>query len=149
MQSTGQVLTVSVGSLLAYCHDSASVVAYAAAWEVAADYATRLLPAAGRFEPTDDRNRAALVLRLEGAPVRQQVNGIPAQATLTGLAHVRVALDRLVVHAYDLEAVRAWADGWAQAKADADRLWPQPDAFDLAEQADQRRAGRRRAPRSR
>ena len=86
------------------------------------------------------------MLRLEGAPVRQQVNGIPPQATLTGLAHVRVALDRLVVHAYDLEAVRTWAQGWAQAKADAERLWPQPDAFDLAEQADQRRAARRRAP---
>ena len=146
---SSQVLTVSVGSLLAYCHDPASVAAYAAAWQVAAEYAPRLLPAAGLFAPTEDRNRAALVLRLEGAPVRQQVNGIPAQATPTGLAHVRVALDRLVVHAYDVQAVRAWAEGWAQAKADADRLWPQPDAFDLAEQADQRRAARRRVPSSR
>lgn len=136
----GQVLTVTVGSLLAYCHDPEVVQAYARAWRVATDYAPKILPAkSGRG--SGDHNPTGLVLRLSGTPVRQQVNGIPSGASPTGIAHVRVALDRLVVHAYDVEAVRDWAAGWAAAEADALRLWP---AAEPAAPTPARRAARSR-----
>jgi hypothetical protein len=113
------------------------VRAFARAW-AAATYAVqaRLPEAFDRAEPDPaGRSSAAVVLRVSGAPMVQRNNGIPAGASPNRLAHVRVGLDRLVVRAYDRRAVADLAAGWAEADATAARLWPEADAFDLAEQA--------------
>jgi len=130
----GAVLIVTVGNLAVYCYDLAAVRGFATAWCTAADFAPRVLPAS---VPTDDtqpgRGSPGVLLRVEGSPVRQRVNGIPAAASHNGLAHVRVGLDRLVIEAYDTESVHGWARCWAHAERVACRLWPESDAFDQAD----------------
>ncbi|MGQ0632498.1 MAG: hypothetical protein ACT4P1_15875 [Sporichthyaceae bacterium] len=141
-----EVLTVSLGAIAIYCHDLASVSAFAAAWRVAAGFAGPVLPARARWDnaaPGQDLNSAGVILRVSGAPTtRHQVNGIPAAASPNGAAHVRVAVGSLVVHAYDLAAVTSWNTAWTHAEHTALRLWPTRDAFTTAEDTARERIAR-------
>ena len=123
------ILTVRIGDLIVYCYDAESVESFVIAWTKAALYAPQVpLPtrirAAGRT-----RNAAAVVLRVNG-DIAHHIHGLPAGASPTGAAVVRVRIGALTVLAYDLAAVTAWNRAWREAQITAERLWPRPDAFD-------------------
>ncbi len=133
---------MTIGNLLVYCYDADVVAAHTTSWQVALEIAQRFLPTGTSEHVPVDRNEASVILRLSGKPVPQRVNGIPAQASPDGMAHMRVAVGPLIVTAYDLEAVTSIARGWSHAQTTAAKLWPDPDAFDQAELAERKRIAR-------
>ena len=137
------VLTVTFGGIVFYCHDGDSVRAFADAWATVLEDAASVLPEVVDHcgGPGLDRHQVGVILRVAGTQ-RRHVNVIPSGASPTGTPYARVGMGRLVVHAYDLAAVRSWADGWATAEHTANRIWPNPDAFDAAEKADRTRIAR-------
>ena len=145
-----EVVTVALGSLLFYCYDAISVRAFARAWtDVAAHAAaSRALPGLAELAigPGWDHHHASVILRVTGGPAHKSTNVIPSAASPTGVPHAVVTLDRLTVHAYDLAAIRDWADGWATAEATAHRIWPDPDVFDEAENRERTRIARTGKP---
>jgi hypothetical protein len=145
------VVTVALGGLLVYCHDAASVRAFARAWADVLQVATGhpALPHLAEFAagPGWDRHHTGIVLRVAGEPrTKPSTNVIASGASPTGVPHARVSIDRLTVHAYDLTSIQAWADGWATAENAADRIWPTPDAFDEADNRERARIARSGRP---
>ncbi|MGQ0846511.1 MAG: hypothetical protein ACT4QF_20500 [Sporichthyaceae bacterium] len=125
-QNARDVLTVSLGSLLVYCHDLESVQAFATAWHRTAELAAHL-PATATATVPADRNHVGIVLRVAGTPARWAYNLIPAKADPAGIAHARVQIGHLTVRAYDRAAVGSWTEAWDQTLTTAHRLWPAPD----------------------
>ena len=147
-----EVVNVSLGSIAVYAYDLAAVRRFATAWRAAIGFAPRVVPevAASTAGPDEDRKHAGLILRVAGAISPYRVIGIPAGASPNGVPHVRVELGRLVVHAFDAAAIRSWTRAWDDAEKLALRLWPERDAFDLAEERERAqiaRTGRARTPR--
>ncbi len=130
------VLTVTLGGLVYYCHDAHVIRSFAKAWAAATDYASPVLPACAGFTggPGYDRYHAGIIMRVAGTPARQPaITVVPTDASPTGAPYVQVGTGSLIVRAYDLAAVRSWAEGWATAEHAANRIWPDPDAFEDAE----------------
>ena len=141
------VVTVTLGGIVFYCHDGHSVRTFARAWAATLADAAHVLPEVADYlgGPGLDRHHVGLILRVAGTH-RRQVNVIPSGASPTGTAYARVALGSLTVHAYDLAAIRSWADGWATAEHTANRIWSDPDGFDDTEQTDRARIARTGSP---
>ena len=140
-RSLVEFLTVMVGDLVVYCYDAASVQSFVTAWTSALHYA-RHLPLPEKVEQPEARwHRAGVILRVEGtAP--HQVHGFPARISPTGRDAMRVRVGALQVYAHDLAALRSWDAAWQGALLAGRRIWPQPDAFDEAEQQSRRRMER-------
>jgi len=128
---TGQpseVIAVNLGQLVVYVYDLIAARAFAAAWRTAQGFAPPRLPehveraAIGAGETS----QVGMLLRVEGTPDRQKINGIAAGASLNGLPHVRVELGCLSVHAYDLDALRTTGEAWTAVERTAERFWPDP-----------------------
>jgi hypothetical protein len=149
-RALSDVVTVSLGGLIVYCYDAASVYAFADAWNGVLEVATdaRVLPERARFSvgPGWDRHHAGIILRVSGTPAVQATNVIPSAASPTGVPHAKVTLDRLTVHAYDLTSIRGWSDGWGTAAHTAERIWPDPDTFEEAENRERGRIAPHRQP---
>lgn len=135
------VLTVSLGSLLVYCHDRDSVQAFATAWRRVAELDTHL-PATAPGTVATDRHHVGIMLRVTGTPSRWSYNVIPAGADPHGIAHARVQIGRLTVHAHDRAAITSWHQAWDQALGTANRIWPAWDAVTAAEQRERSRIAR-------
>lgn len=135
------VLTVSLGSLVVYCHDLDSVKAFATVWRRVAELAA-FLPEAATGTVAPDRNHVGVVLRVAGTPTRWTYNVIPAGADPAGIAHARVQIGPLTVHAHDRAAVHSWTKAWDQALVTAMRIWPAPDALAVVEQRERNRIAR-------
>jgi hypothetical protein len=143
------VVSVTLGGLVIYCHDAASVRAFADTWASVLQAATPVLPEVANYlgGPGLDRNHIGMILRVHGAPTRKPtINVIPTGASPTGIPHARVGMGRLTVAAFDLTAIRSWTDGWATAEHTADRFWPTPDTFDAAEDTGRARIARTGTP---
>ena len=126
------ILTVRIGDLIIYCHDVDSVASFVKAWTLGAE-AARAVPLPTTVSALSrSRNSAAIVLRVNGDGSRH-VNGLPAKASPTGTAVVRVRVGALTVLAHDLAAVTSWTRAWREAQITAEVFWPEPDAFDEVE----------------
>ena len=137
-----ETIAVTVGDLVLYCLDRRAVQAMSTAWASAGHLAPRVLP---QMLPHPDVNRhgAAVILRLASPERKAQINGFFAATSPTGLAAVRVSLGPLCVIAHDQASVASWKQIWQDAWALGQRIWPEPDAFDKAEAADNERIARR------
>jgi hypothetical protein len=136
-----EFLTVAIGDLVVYCYDAASVQSFVTAWGQALRYASKV-PLPEKIEhPEPAWHRAGVIVRAEGV-TDHQVHGFPARLSPSGSAAVRVRVGALQVYAHDLDAVRCWDSAWQGALLAGRRLWPQPDAFDEAEQQSRRRMER-------
>lgn len=130
-----QTVSVMIGDLLIYCLDLPATRAMATAWQVAAAYAPKTLPAA--LTPVRRaQHEAGIVLRAQGNPGTHKILGVPAEGHPWGIPAVRVTVGRLTVEAHDLAAVACWNQAWTQALDIATRLWDEPDAFAQAEARD-------------
>ncbi|MGQ0846535.1 MAG: hypothetical protein ACT4QF_20625 [Sporichthyaceae bacterium] len=140
-QTARDVLTVSLGSLLVYCHDLESVQAFATAWRRTSELAA-FLPATASGTVAVDRNQIGIVLRVAGTPTRWAYNVIPTGADPAGIAHAAVQVGALTVRAHDRAAVESWTKAWDQALAVAERIWPAPDHRAAAELRERNRIAR-------
>lgn len=127
-----QTVSVMLGDLLIYCQDLISVRAMTTAWQVAAEFAPQIAPPT--VQPLrHNQHGAGIVLRIQGNPQTHKVLGVPAAGHPLGIPAVRVSVGPLTVDAHDRAAVTCWYRTWTEALEIATRLWPQPDAFDLAD----------------
>jgi hypothetical protein len=133
------IVTVTLGGIVFYCHDGHSVRAFASAWTSVTDHAVHALPERAEFTggPGYDRHQVGIILHVAGSPARKPaITVVPTDASPTATPYAQVGMGTLTVRAYDLSAIRSWADGWATAEHTANRISPDPDSFDHAEQTE-------------
>jgi hypothetical protein len=139
-RTPAELISVTVGSLLVQVHDLPAARAFATACRSASGYLPATFPHRAPNPVADAEGRTpGVVLRVEGSPSVNRINGFGAAY---GAPHVRIHLGRLVVRFFDLDALLSWSAGWDDVERLAQRLWPEPDAFERAEARERLRIAR-------